>query len=326
MPTLSAAPDALWVAEGTSGKVTRVDPQTDAVRSLHVGGLALVADVRGGVAAVVTDVLPASVADRRRRPRPPRGDEQRPAPAAGPGHRRSGHPDLQALAAGRGHVRKPRRRRAADLVRRRSDGDLPRDGRPALLAALGIRARDRADLRRHARALARARARARRRRPGPAPGRRRAGTPTAPAEARTSQGSRTPATRSRSPSGGRPATSALGSPRRHSAPCPRGRRSCPTASRTSRSPPPARTTSRPISAASGPVPRQSQLPASDAGGVRRHRVHHGGADGAGRPAGRTGGRRLRVGLGPVARARGARRRADSGVRRRALSAATSGRR
>ena len=60
---LSAAPDALWVAEGISGKVTRIDPQTDAVRSLHVGGLVLAVDVRDGVAAVVTDVLPASIAD-----------------------------------------------------------------------------------------------------------------------------------------------------------------------------------------------------------------------------------------------------------------------
>ena len=104
---LSVAPDALWVAEGTSGKVTRVDPQTDAVRSLHVGGLALVCR-RPGRRRRRRDRRAAGQRRRsRRRARPPRGDEQRPAPAAGPGHRRSGHPDLEALAAGGGHVRKP---------------------------------------------------------------------------------------------------------------------------------------------------------------------------------------------------------------------------
>ena len=282
---LSVAPDALWVAEGISGKVTRVDPQTDAVRSLHVGGLALIADVRGGVAAVVTDVLPASVADA----------------VDGPVlHVAMNNDQLQPLDLAIGDPAIPISRRsqlAEATCASLGDGAPPTwsaDGRTATFrVTAGLRfsppsnrARDGTDLRRHARALARARAGARSRRPGSAPGRRRAGRlPRRPKRARCrDQGPRRHHRDHPAAAGRRPPRSAR-----------RGgvlRRARGDAGRAQRHRGRADPRRRPVLPRDpsrrrrGRAARQPELPASDAGGVRRHRIHHGDSDGAGRSADR----------------------------------------
>jgi DNA-binding SARP family transcriptional activator/ABC-type transport system substrate-binding protein len=49
---------ALWVAEGISGKVTRIDPKSDATSSFVTGGLVLYVGVSEGLAAVAVDEGP----------------------------------------------------------------------------------------------------------------------------------------------------------------------------------------------------------------------------------------------------------------------------
>ena len=55
---LSFSSGALWVAEGISGKVTRIDPKSDATSSFVTGGLVLNVGVRDGLAAVAVDEGP----------------------------------------------------------------------------------------------------------------------------------------------------------------------------------------------------------------------------------------------------------------------------
>ena len=55
---LTFADGALWVAEGISGKVTRIDPKSDATRSFVTGGLVLDVGVRDGLVAVAVDEGP----------------------------------------------------------------------------------------------------------------------------------------------------------------------------------------------------------------------------------------------------------------------------
>ncbi len=55
---LTFSNDALWVAEGISGKVTRIDPKSDATHSFVTGGLVLNVGVSEGLAAVAVDEGP----------------------------------------------------------------------------------------------------------------------------------------------------------------------------------------------------------------------------------------------------------------------------